>query len=501
MPKKCIVAADVEPAKRITRPNLILAICCMSVLIVSMDVTIVNVALPAIQKDLHARMAGLQWILDAYTLVVASFLMLMGSMSDRFGRRRVFQIGLGVFTLASLLCSQARTIEQLTGFRALQGVGASMLNPVALSIIANAFPEPKARGRAVGIWGAVAGLSLGIGPLIGGALTETMGWRWIFWINPPVGITVALLAALFVPESKAVRARAFDPVGQILVLIGLATLTWGVIEGPHAGWRSGLIVGLFVTAALALLAFVLYEPRIKNPLLDVRFFHNVPFSSATVLALSSFACFGGFLFLNALYLQQVRGFSAFRTGLFTLPLAVAMVVCAPWSGRLVGSHGPRPSLLAAGVGFLISTLMLTGLNQQTSAAWLLVAYALFGVGLGMVNPAISDSAVAGMPLSQAGVAAAIASTSRQVGTALGVAVSGTVVAASHAQGTDFARATHPIWWVMTACGAVVLALGFAANTAWARASTERVAHLPKSGPDRPAEADDAAETVERASAN
>jgi EmrB/QacA subfamily drug resistance transporter len=501
MPKKCIVAADVEPAKRITRPNLILAICCMSVLIVSMDVTIVNVALPAIQKDLHARLAGLQWILDAYTLVVASFLMLMGSMSDRFGRRRVFQIGLGVFTLASLLCSQARTIEQLTGFRALQGVGASMLNPVALSIIANAFPEPKARGRAVGIWGAVAGLSLGIGPLIGGALTETMGWRWIFWINPPVGITVALLAALFVPESKAVRARAFDPVGQILVLIGLATLTWGVIEGPHAGWRSGLIVGLFVTAALALLAFVLYEPRRKDPLLDLRFFHNVPFSSATVLALSSFSCFGGFLFLSALYLQQVRGFSAFRTGLFTLPLAVAMVVCAPWSGRLVGSHGPRPSLLAAGVGFLISTLMLTGLNQQTSAAWLLVAYALFGVGLGMVNPAISDSAVAGMPLSQAGVAAAIASTSRQVGTALGVAVSGTVVAVSHAQGTDFARATHPIWWVMTACGAVVLALGFAANTAWARASTERVAHLPKSGPDRPAEADDAAETVERASAN
>jgi len=469
--------AAVEPANRIKHPNLILAICCMSVLIFSMDATIVNVALPAIQKDLHARLAGLQWILDAYTLVVASFLMLAGSMSDRFGRRRVFQIGLAVFTLASLLCSQARTIEQLIAHRALQGVGASMLNPVALSIIANAFPEPKARGRAVGTWGAVMGVSLGIGPLIGGALTETMGWRWIFWINPPVGITVALLAALFVPESKAVRARAFDPVGQILVLIGLATLTWGVIEGPHAGWRSGLIVGLFVTAALALLAFVLYEPRRKDPLLDLRFFHNVPFSSATVLALSSFSCFGGFLFLSALYLQQVRGFSAFRTGLFTLPLAVAMVVCAPWSGRLVGSHGPRPSLLAAGVGFLISTLMLTGLNQQTSAAWLLVAYALFGVGLGMVNPAISDSAVAGMPLSQAGVAAAIASTSRQVGTALGVAVSGTVVAVSHAEGTDFARATHPIWWVMTACGAVVLALGFAANTAWARASTEPVPHL------------------------
>src|SRR6202023_1176208 len=201
----------VEPANRIKHPNLILAICCMSVLIFSMDATIVNVALPAIQKDLHARLAGLQWILDAYTLVVASFLMLAGSMSDRFGRRRVLQIGLGVFTLGSLLCSRAGTIEQLIGFRALQGFGASMLNPVALSIIANAFPEPKARARAVGIWGAVAGISLGIGPLIGGALTETIGWRWFFWVNVPIGVIAAALGARFVPGSRALPAPAFDP--------------------------------------------------------------------------------------------------------------------------------------------------------------------------------------------------------------------------------------------------------------------------------------------------
>ena len=467
----------VNPAERTTHSNLILAICCMSLLIVSMDVTIVNVALPAIQKDLHGQLAGLQWILDAYTLVVASFLMLAGSMSDRFGRRRVFQIGLGVFTLGSLLCSRAATIEQLIGFRALQGFGASMLNPVALSIIANAYPEPRARARAVGIWGAASGVSLGIGPLIGGALTETIGWRSIFWVNVPIGIIAALLAARFVPESKAPRARPFDPVGQALVLIGLATLTWGVIEGPHAGWGSALILGLFVTAATALLAFVLYERRRRDPLVDLRFFHSVPFSSATVLALSAFSCFSGFLFLNALYLQQVRGFSALHTGLFTLPLAVTMIVCAPWSGRLVGSYGTRPPLLASGVGFLASTLMLTGLSQRTSVGWLLVAYALFGVGLGMVNTAITNNAVAGMPLSQAGVAAAIASTSRQVGAALGVAVSGTVVAMSHARGTDFTTATHAIWWVMTASGVLVLVLGVASNTAWARESTTQIAQL------------------------
>jgi EmrB/QacA subfamily drug resistance transporter len=447
----------------------------MSLLITGMDVTIVNVALPAIQKDLHARLAGLQWILDAYTLVVASFLMLAGSMSDRFGRRRVFQIGLSVFTVGSLLCSWAGTIEQLIGFRALQGLGASMLNPVALSIIANAFPEPKKRARAVGMWGAVYGVALGIGPLIGGALTQTVGWRSIFWINVPIGIVAGLLAAHFVPESKAARARPFDPVGQALVLVGLATLTGGIIEGPHAGWASALILGLFVTAAVALLAFVLYEPRRLDPLLDLRFFQSVPFSSAAVLALSAYSCFAAFLFLNALYLQQVRGFSAFHTGLFMLPSALMMIVCAPWSGRLVGSYGTRPSLLVSGAAFLVSTLMLSSLGRQTPVDWLLAAYAFFGVGQGMVNPAISDSAVAGMPLSQAGVAAAIASTSRQVGAALGVAVSGTVVAASYARGMDFTRATHAIWWVMTACGSAVLMLGFASNTAWARASTEWVA--------------------------
>jgi EmrB/QacA subfamily drug resistance transporter len=471
---------NTAPANRstsATHPNLILAICCISVFIQSMDVTIVNVALPAIQTDLHARLADLQWILDAYTLVLASFLILAGSISDRLGRRRVFQIGLSIFTLASFLCSRAATIEQLIGFRVLQGLGASMMNPVAMSIIANAFPEPRDRARAVGIWAAVTGLSLGIGPLIGGALTETIGWRSIFWINVPIGITAILLAARFVQESKAARARAFDPIGQALVLIGLSALTWGLIEGPHAGWHSALILGLFATAALAILAFVLYEPRRHDPLLDLRFFRSLPFFSATLLGLTSFSSLAGFLFLIALYLQDVRGFSPLHTGLFTVPLAILMLLCAPLSGRLVGNHGTRRSLLAAGAGFIASALILTRLAQNTPVIWLLLSSALFGVGLGMVNPAVSDSAVAGMPLSQAGVAAAIASTSRQVGAAIGIAVAGTVLAMSHARGTDFTTATHAIWWVMTACGAIVLLLGFASNTAWARQSTQRVAHL------------------------
>src|ERR1700677_541975 len=195
----CVTPRKIERGS--VHPDIVLGVCCLSLLLVGMDVTIVNVALPAIQHDLHASLSGLQWVVDAYTLVVASLLMLSGSLSDRFGRRRVFQIGLVLFTAGSLLCSMAHSIGQLVGFRALQGLGASMLNPVALSIIANAFREPKARAHAVGVWGAVAGLSLAIGPLIGGALTQAVGWRSIFWINLPIGLIAVALAARFVPRS------------------------------------------------------------------------------------------------------------------------------------------------------------------------------------------------------------------------------------------------------------------------------------------------------------
>ncbi|HEY0792895.1 MAG TPA: MFS transporter [Chthoniobacterales bacterium] len=465
----------VEPSA--IHPNLVLSICCLSLLLVGMDVTIVNVALPAIQHDLRAPLSGLQWVVDAYTLVVASFLMMAGSMADRFGRRRVFQAGLVVFTLGSLLCGAAPNISGLVAFRAVQGLGGSMLNPVALAIITNTFHESKARARAIGVWGSVAGLSLALGPVIGGALTQSVGWRSVFWINLPIGLAALGLTARFIPESKAARARAVDPVGQVLVFAALACLTYGVIEGPHAGWHSGLIVGLFTAAGLAVAALLAYEPRRTDPLLDLRFFGSVPFSSATVIALCTFATFAGFLFLNALYLQQARGLSAFRTGLCTLPLAVMTMVCAPVSGRLVGAHGTRPSLLAAGAGMLLSTLLLTRLAVGTPMILLLAAYAIFGIGLGMVNPAITNTAVAGMPQAQAGVAAAVASTSRQVGASLGVAVAGTVVGASRAHGADFAQATHPMWWIMAGCGAMVGLLGWFSNTPWAQASTRPIADL------------------------
>ena len=462
-------------SQRSIHPNLILGICCLSLLIVGMDVTIVNVALIAIQKDLRASVSQLQWVIDAYTLVVASFLVLAGSTADRLGRRRVFQVGLSLFTAGSVLCSLAPSILGLVAFRVVQALGASMLNPVALSIIANTFQERKARARAVGVWGAVAGLAFALGPLVGGALVQSVGWRSIFWINLPIGLAALALTAYFVPESKAERARAIDPVGQVLVLLALMSLTFAVIEGPHLGWGSAIIRGLFVVAALSLAALLAYEPRRTDPLLDLRFFRSVPFSSATVIASCAFATFAGFLFLNTLYLQQVKGLSAFQTGLCTLPLAAMTMLCAPISGRLVGSYGTRLPLMLSGAALCLSTFLLTHLTAKTPIPLLLVFYLIFGIGFGLVNAPITNTAVSGMPQSQAGVAAAVASTSRQVGAALGVAIAGTI--AGDARGANFALATHPVWWLMAGGGALICFLGWASNTSWAQDSAKRVANL------------------------
>jgi EmrB/QacA subfamily drug resistance transporter len=461
-------------------PNLILGICCLGLLMVAMDATIVNVALPSIRQDLAASISGLQWVIDAYTMVVASLLMLAGSMADRFGRRRVYQTGMALFVVGSLLCSVAPDIHGLVAFRIVQAVGATMLNPVAMSIIANTFHEPKARARAIGIWGAVAGVAMALGPVIGGALTESIGWRSIFWVNLPVGIATMLLAARFIPESKAPRARRVDPVGQMLVFVILASVTYAVIEGPHSGWSSTTIIGLFATAALSLIALLIYEARHAEPLIDVRFFRSASFSSATLIAVCSFSAFSGFLFLNALYLQEVRGLSAFHTGLCTLPLALATILCSPLSGRLVASHGTRPPLLISGAATAVSALIMTQLTATTPLSLLLLTYVIFGIGFGMVNAPITNTAVSGMPKAQAGLAAAIASTSRQVGASLGVALAGTILAGHVHNG--FAEASHPFWWLIVGGGVTVLLLAWLSNTRWAHNTTRHAAHLLEEAP-------------------
>jgi EmrB/QacA subfamily drug resistance transporter len=391
--------------------------------------------------------------------------MFSGSLADRIGRRRIFVTGLVVFSAASLLCSLAPSVELLIAARALQAVGASMLNPVAMSIITNTFTEPRERAQAVGVWGAVFGVSMALGPIVGGAVVSSIGWRSIFWINLPIGLAAIALTLRFIPESKAPRPRRFDPVGQALVILLLASLTYGIIEAPGRGWSSPAIVAGLSLSVASLAGFLLYEPRRREPLIDLRFFGSIPFAASIGISLAAFATFGGFLFLNTLYLQNVRGLSPVHAGLYTLPMALMTVVAAPLSGRIVGRRGPRLPLAIAGTCFATACAILTGLDAQMPVAELLGAYLVFGLGFGFVNAPITNAAVSGMPRAQAGVASAIATTSRQVGQTLGVAMVGALAAAG----------THVTWWTLTGCGGAILVLGALATGSRARESAQRTA--------------------------
>ena len=460
------------------RRLLVLAICCMSLLIVSLDNTVLNVALPSMQKELHTSVSGLQWTIDGYTLVVAGLLMFSGSMADRFGRRRTFQTGLAVFTTASLLCSLAPTLNWLIAGRVLQAIGGSMLNPVAMSIITNTFTDPRERARAIGVWGGVVGISMSAGPVIGGLLVESTGWRAIFLINIPIGLAALLLTRRYVPESRAPRARRIDPVGQVLMMLLLGSVTYAIIESPSRGWTSPLIVGIVVLAAGSLAGLLRYEPRREEPLIDLRSFRSAPFAGATVIAVSSFAALGGFLFLNTLYLQDERHLDALHAGLYMLPMAAMAMVFAPLSGRIVGNRGPRLPLLLAGTALCASgVFQAVEYSVHTPTYLLFAGYAVFGAGFGLVNAPITNTAVSGMPRSQAGVAAAVASTSRQIGTSLGVAVIGAVMAAGARDGLgqQFSDAGRTAWWIIAGCGGAVLVVGTITSGRWARGTAERTA--------------------------
>ncbi|MFD6431366.1 MFS transporter [Streptomyces venezuelae] len=457
---------------------LVLAICCTSLLIVTLDNTVLNVALPTLQREFDTSVSGMQWTVDAYTLVLASLLMLAGSTADRIGRRKVFVAGLVIFTLGSALCSLAPSLELLVVFRMVQAVGGSMLNPVAMSIITNTFTDPRERARAIGVWGGVSGISLAAGPLVGGALVDSVGWRSIFLVNLPVGLAALVLTLRHVPESRAPKPRRADPVGQLLVIVLLGALTYAIIEAPRAGWTSPLILSAAGVAVLGLAGLLRYEPRRTEPLIELRFFRSAPFSGATVIAVCAFAALSGFLFLSTLYLQDVLGLDALHAGLWMLPIAAMALVCGPLSGRLVGSRGPRIPLLIAGVTMTASGVLFAAFDAAASDGTRLIGYVLFGLGFGFVNAPITNTAVSGMPRAQAGVAAAVASTSRQVGTTLGVAVIGAVLASgvtSSSYAKEFTRASRPGWWIIAGCGLAVLVLGAVTSGRWARETARRTA--------------------------
>jgi EmrB/QacA subfamily drug resistance transporter len=463
---------DLNPRRR----RLVLAICCASMLVVVMDISIVNVALPAIRRDLHASVSGLQWTVDAYTLVLASFLVLAGSTADRVGRRRIFQAGLAVFGLGSLLCGLAPGIDALIAARALQAVGGTMLNPVALAIVVTTFPSPAERARAIGVFGSVTGLALALGPIVGGALVDSLGWHSIFWVNVPIAVTAIAGTALFVPESRAARPRRPDPVGQILVILVLGSIVFAIIESRSLGWTSPVILGLLAAAALGVAGIARYEPRRADPLLELRLFRSVPFSAAIAMALLALCGFGAFLFVTTQYLQAVRGLPALAAGLCLLPVGALVVVLSPLAGRLAGARGPRRPLVLAGAALALGGGASAGLGPATPLPAVLAVYLLFGIFLGTVNPPVTSTAVSGMPRSMAGVAASLASTGRQAGTTLGVAISGTIMGPALSRGgTAFTSAEHGVWWMVAGLGAGLVALGLLSTGRWARGTAARAA--------------------------
>ncbi|WP_328614441.1 MFS transporter [Amycolatopsis sp. NBC_00355] len=424
---------------------LVLATCCVSIVVVVMDISIVTVALPSIRRDLHASLAGQQWTIDAYTLVLAGFLVLAGSMADRFGRKRVFTIGLAVFGAGSLLCGLAPDIGWLIAARALQAVGGTMLNPVAMAIVATTFPAPAERARAIGVFGAMSGLALVLGPILGGLLVDGFGWRAVFWVNVPIVAVAIVATAVFVPESRAPRARRFDPLGQVLVVLVLGGVVAAIIASRGLGWSSPVVLGLLAAAALGVAGILAYEPRRADPLLELRLFRSVSFSGAIVMAVFALCGFGAFLFVTTRYLQDVRGFSALDAGLCLLPVGALVLALSPVTGRLVGTRGPRWPLVVAGIALALGGAASAWLGPATPLPAVLAVSLLFGVFLGTVNPPITNTAMAGMPGSMAGVAASLASTGRQTGTTLGVAIAG---------------AAHGVGWVVAGLGGglIVLAL-------------------------------------------
>ncbi len=433
---------------------------------IAVDTTVVNLALPLIGRSLHAPVYGLQWTIAAYSITAASLMLTSGSIGDRFGRRTVLQAGLAVFAVASFGCSVAPNVGWLIACRALQGAAGSALTPMAMGIITATFTDPAARTRAIGLWSGTFGVGMAVGPALGGVLASAWGWRSLFWVTILPAVIGVAVAGVVIHDSRAGHPRRLDPVGQVLVIAFLACLTYGIIEGPSAGWRSAPILAAFTASAGALAAFVVWERRGAEPLIDLRVFRSVPFSGALVITVCAFACLSGFLFLTTLYLQDVRGLPVLRAGIELIPLAAATAVAGPLAGWVMGRGSGRGPLIFAGVTLASSCLMLA--HAPATAPWefLAAAYVAFGAGYGAVNTVIAAVAVAGMPRAQAGVAGGVTSAGRQAGQSLGVSVVGAIFAAGlhGALRSGFAVASHPAWLVIAACGLMVLLLGLVSTS-------------------------------------
>jgi EmrB/QacA subfamily drug resistance transporter len=390
----------------------------------------VNVALPAIQKDLNADLSELQWIVTGYALTFAALMLTGGKLADMLGRRLIFVTGIVIFTLSSLMCGLAQSGDMLIGARVVQGAGAALMNPATLSIIAAAFP-PRERGTAIGIWAGVSALALAIGPLIGGLLTEHVGWQWIFFINIPVGVAGVVGSYLLIDESKDMsREQRLDLPGLLSAGLGLFALTYALIEGNAYGWGSPRIVGSFAVAVVLLVGFVLLERHQRLPMLDLSLFRSGTFTGANlVVLLTALSMFGVFFFVS-LYMQNILGYSAVQAGAAFLPMTLLIVVVAPIAGRLTDRVGSR-WLMASGMTLLAIQLLYFSTLGVSASYWrLLPAMIIGGFGMAMTMTPSAAAAVRSVPVDKSGVGSAVLNSFRQVGGSVGIALMGAIVANS-----------------------------------------------------------------------
>jgi EmrB/QacA subfamily drug resistance transporter len=416
-----------------------LAAACFGLFMALLDVTIVNVALPTIGRDLHAGFSDLQWVINAYSIALAVFLVTVGRLGDLFGRKRLFMIGLGIFTLGSLFCALSGGIafaglshtNVLLGARGLQGFGGSFMLPLSLAIISATF-QGRERGVALGIWGGVTGLATAIGPVVGGVLVQNIGWQSIFLLNVPIGIIGIGMASWAISESRDERApRTVDIFGLLTSAGFVLCLVLALVQGNDKGWESTYILALFAGALVSLIAFVVGELRIEHPMADPRLFAIPSFAGSAVVAFMVSAGFLGLLFFLTLYMQNTLGFDALQAGLRFLALSGLIFVGALLSGRLAGRVGPKPLLTAGTALLVVSTLLMSRISSsqfdQTQWLTLLPAYLIGGIGVGLVNPPISALAVGSVDQRLAGMAAGISGLCRQLGMAVGIAFLGAVL--------------------------------------------------------------------------
>jgi len=402
-----------------------LVIVCVAIFMLLLDITVVNVALPKIQRDLHASFTDLQWVVDAYSLMLATVVLNAGSLADLLGRKRVFLTGVVMFTAASAACGAATSPLFLNLARGAQGIGGAIMFAVSLALLSQEF-HGRERGTAFGIWGATVGAAVAIGPLVGGALTEWAGWRWIFFVNLPIGAACVLVGARVLHESRDEEHGGADWPGLFTLSLGLFALVLGLLRGNDWGWSSGRELALFGAAAALLVGFCVVELVQQHPMFDLRLFRVPAFTGAQIVAFAiSAAMFSQFLYLT-LYLQNVLGYSPIQAGLRFLPLSMISFFAAPLSGRL-SERVPVRVLLGGGLGLVaLSLYLMYGVKVSSGWTTLLPGFLVGGIGIGMVNPPLASTAVSVVPPQRAGMAAGVNNTFRQVGIATGIAGLGAI---------------------------------------------------------------------------